>query len=91
MRTGNPSKIDPRAGTAKCWVEVHPYSSAQLGANPVDVELLFRGLLYLGEHRVVRESQSYKLYLPRSLNDLWDEVSKRKIRVEVYVILKDRR
>jgi hypothetical protein len=50
-----------------------------------EVELLGRGLLYVGERNVVRESERFKIYLPKGLNKLWEELAKGNRRVEIYI------
>jgi len=50
-----------------------------------EVELLSRGLLYVGERNVVRESERFKVYLPKGLNKLWEEIAKGDRRVRVYI------
>jgi hypothetical protein len=50
-----------------------------------EIELLGRGLLYVGERNVVRESERFKVYLPKGLNKLWEELAKGDRRVRVYI------
>jgi hypothetical protein len=50
-----------------------------------EVELLSRGLLYVGERNVVRESERFKVYLPKGLNKLWEELANGDMRVRVYI------
>jgi len=50
-----------------------------------EVELARKGLIYLGERNVVREGKRFKIYLPKSANSLWEELSEEGKKVKVYV------
>jgi len=39
----------------------------------------------VGERNVVRESERFKVYLPKGLNKLWEELAKGDKRVRVYI------
>ena len=44
-------------------------------------------VVYAGRRSVTREGRKYKVYLPVNLNDLWEELKGRK--VKVYLVVDD--
>ncbi len=53
-------------------------------------EIIRRGLIPAGCRKIVRLGEDrYLVYLPRSLNYVWEELRQRSIRVRVYIEFDD--
>ncbi|MHC1628480.1 MAG: hypothetical protein ACXQTI_06610 [Candidatus Nezhaarchaeales archaeon] len=52
----------------------------------MSLELVKDQLMYIGALRVSKEGRGFKLYLPKSLNDLWTKLHGRKVQVYIRVI-----
>jgi len=50
-----------------------------------EIELLTKGLLYVGERNIVRERERFKIYLPKNVNTLWQELAEKGRKVKVYI------
>jgi len=44
-------------------------------------------IVYAGRRSITREGRKYKVYLPVNLNDLWQELRGKKVRV--YLVVDD--
>jgi len=53
--------------------------------EPIEVELLRCGFIYIGKRSVVRQGSRYIIYLPIDLGDLWEKLQGRKIKVWIKV------
>jgi len=46
-----------------------------------------KGLIPLGKRKIAKEGAKFKLYLPKRMNDLWEELYERGYEVEVYLAI----
>ncbi|MHC1627894.1 MAG: hypothetical protein ACXQTI_03575 [Candidatus Nezhaarchaeales archaeon] len=47
--------------------------------------MLLKNMIFAGKRKIVAEGNRYKVYLPLALNEIWQEINQKGVKVEVWI------